>query len=117
MSDLVYIRRNRRGEISGVFAGPQTGIATELVAGDDAAVLAFRALTVTALQAKLALAGAGMLESVETWVARQSAEVQLRWELATEFDRNSEFIVGAIDGLGLTTEQMDALFITASRIP
>lgn len=114
---VAYVHRDRQGAIAGVYDTPQPGISTELVAADDPAVLLFRASTVTALQAKIALAGAGMLAGVEAWVALQSAEVQLRWERATQFDRNSQFIVDAVAGLGLTAAEMDALFVAASQIP
>lgn len=72
--------------------------------------------SVSAMQAKVALSRAGMLTSVETWVTGQGAEAQLIWTTATVFNRNSELITNAASVLGLSKDQVDALFVTANEI-
>jgi len=73
--------------------------------------------TVTKVQAKLALLGANKLTQVEDWIKEQaSAAARIRWQDATEFDRDSEFIAEARDALGMTDEEIDALFIAAASL-
>ena len=72
--------------------------------------------TISAMQAKVALSRAGLLTSVQTWVNSQSAETQLIWNSASSFDRGSALIASAAVALGLTSAQVDALFVTAAAI-
>lgn len=72
--------------------------------------------SVTGLQARLALLGAGVLADVEAWVAAQGPEVQIRWQHARSFDRASPFIEQARVSLRLTEAQMDDLFIAAAQL-
>lgn len=71
---------------------------------------------VSSMQAKVALSRAGLLSSVQTWVATQSVEDQLVWSTAGSFRRNSALLNSAAAALGLTSAQVDALFITAAGI-
>jgi len=72
--------------------------------------------TVSMRQARLALLAANLLNSVE--IAMQSADQasQIEWEYATEVQRNSPLVVGMTAALGWTSEQVDALFISASAL-
>lgn len=72
--------------------------------------------TVSAMQAKVALSRAGVLAAAEAWVAGQGSEAQLIWNTATIFSRNSELIENAAAALGLSSEQVDALFVAAAKI-
>ena len=74
------------------------------------------ATTVTRMQALVALSRAGILTSVQTWVASQSVETQLVWNNAPNFSRNSTLLNQAATALGLTPAQIDALFVTAQGI-
>jgi hypothetical protein len=69
-----------------------------------------------AMNAKVALSRAGLLASVQTWVNTQSAERQLIWNTATDFRRDSPLIAAGAAALGLTSAQLDQLFITAATI-
>jgi hypothetical protein len=71
---------------------------------------------VTAMQAKVALSRAGLLTNVQNWVNAQSAEVQLIWNTAPTFSRNSILVNNAAAALGLSQAQIDQLFITAAAI-
>ena len=77
--------------------------------------------SVTMRQARLALLQSGMLDDVDAAIAaipdpvqRKAAEIE--WEYAQTVDRNSPFVQQLSAGLGLTDEQKDQLFRTASQL-
>lgn len=77
--------------------------------------------SVTMRQARLALLGAGLLDSVNAAIAaitdatqRQAAEIE--WEYAQTVDRASPFTQQLASGLGLTNEQLDGLFTQAAAL-
>lgn len=77
--------------------------------------------SVTMRQARLALLGAGLLDDVDAAIAaipdaaqRRAAEIE--WEYAQTVDRNSPFTQQLASGLGLTSEQLDALFTQAAEL-
>lgn len=77
--------------------------------------------SVTMRQARLALLGAGLLDDVDAAIAaitdpvqRKAAEIE--WEYAQTVDRNSPFTRQLAQGLGLTDEQKNELFIQASQL-
>lgn len=72
--------------------------------------------TVTPRQAKTALLAAGLLSTVETLMESQSREVQLKWTEAVEFVRSDPVFEALKVALGLTTEEIDDLFIAAGEI-
>ena len=76
---------------------------------------------VTMRQARLALLGAGLLDDVDAAIAaitdptqRKAAEIE--WEYAQTVDRDSSFTQQLAAGLGLTSEQLDALFTQAAAL-
>lgn len=77
--------------------------------------------SVTPRQAKLALLGVGLLDSVDEALSAipdptTKRAAQIEWEYATEFRRNAPLIATMGAALNLTDEQIDALFIAASAI-
>ena len=77
--------------------------------------------SVTMRQARLALLGAGLLDDVDAAIAaitdpvqRKAAEIE--WEYAQTVDRDSPFTQQLAQGLGLTTEQKNELFVQASQL-
>ena len=72
--------------------------------------------TVTPFQAKAALLGAGLLPAVEAAIAAASPIAQLAWSDATEFTRDSPTINSLAAQLGLSSAQVDALFVAAAAI-
>ncbi|QZP07777.1 hypothetical protein [Caenibius sp. WL] len=64
-------------------------------------------------QALLALEGAGQLDAVEALVAQLPRSAQIEWANATEFRRDHYLIAQIGTALGLTEQQIDALFIEA----
>ena len=71
---------------------------------------------ITPRQARLALLNAGLLDAVEAYVATQPRSVQIEWEFASEIRRDWPPVVQAASALGLTAEQVDALFEAAARL-
>ena len=70
---------------------------------------------ITRLQAKLQLLEIGLLDEVEDLVA-QDRKVQLYWKEADNFYRTDSILLGMATTIGLTDEQLDELFIEASKL-
>lgn len=73
-------------------------------------------MTITPMQAKLALLGAGLLDTVETMIAQSDRATQVSWAEASSFNRSSVLLNNMALALGLSSAQLDDLFITASKI-
>lgn len=73
---------------------------------------------VTNYQARAALIGVGLFEQVDSAVKAQgpATAAYQAWEYANQVYRTSDLIVGLGQALGLTSEQIDALFVAAARI-
>ena len=71
---------------------------------------------VTPYQARVALLQAGLLPQVEAMVTQAGGAVLIAWEYATVIERGSPFIAQLVGGLGLTDEQVDALFVAAAGV-
>jgi hypothetical protein len=67
-------------------------------------------------QARLALLNAGLLDAVEAIIAKAPPAVRITYEDATEWWRDDPLIASFSVSLGLTTEQVDNLFLEASRL-
>lgn len=76
--------------------------------------------SVTMRQARLALLGAGLLQTVDAAVASMTGPAwdaaRIEWEYAATVERNSQLVAGLSAALNLTTEQLDALFTTAATL-
>ena len=73
-------------------------------------------VSVTARQARLALAQAGLLTAVEDWVAASAASVQIEWEYATEIRRLWPPVLAFAAANGLSDDALDALFVQAAAL-
>jgi len=67
-------------------------------------------------QARLALLGAGLLDDVEAAVAQAPRAVQIEYEYSSELHKDWPTLVMLAAALGMTDEQVDQLFITASQL-
>ena len=83
---------------------------------EDAAQRRRNMMVVSPFQASAALAQAGLLSSVEAALAQADERTRLAWSRATEFRRMSPLVLNMAASLGLTDEQLDALFERASTI-
>jgi hypothetical protein len=72
--------------------------------------------SITPRQAKLALYGAGLLDEVEAMVARADRAVQIHYHESVIWLRNDPVLIGLATQLGMTTEQLDELFIQAATL-
>jgi hypothetical protein len=73
--------------------------------------------SVTRFQGKAALMQAGLLASVEAAVAASDdALLQLAWDEALTFERQSTMVTGLAAAIGLTEQQIDDLFVAAAQI-
>lgn len=73
---------------------------------------------VTRFQARAALYQFGLLDDVEAAIADPATDMMLKlaWQDALSFKRTSSFVLGMAAKLGLTEEQLDALFIAAGGV-
>lgn len=71
--------------------------------------------TITPLQAKLQLLSMGLLDEVDEMVATDR-KVQLYWEYALTIERNNEILLLMAEQLKLTSEDLDDMFIEASKL-
>lgn len=76
---------------------------------------------VTMRQARLALLGAGLLDDVDAAIASIPDETtrraaQIEWEFSNEVQRNNSFTALLGAGLGMSSAQIDALFIQAAAL-
>lgn len=74
--------------------------------------------TVSRYQALAALMQAGLLDAVTAWAHDPGTDPlhKLAFDTATEFARTSATLAAGATALGWTGEQLDALFVTASKI-
>lgn len=71
--------------------------------------------TVTPRQARIALLSAGLLDKAQAAVDAAGGATKITWEYATEFSRVEPLIDAIGQQLGLSDEQIDALFVYASK--
>jgi hypothetical protein len=71
---------------------------------------------VTMRQARLALLGAGLLDAVTTAVGKADKAAQIEWEYAGFVERNAGLVPAMASALGMTDEQIDALFVAAAAL-
>lgn len=71
-------------------------------------------------QARLALLGAGLLSSVDDAIAAmpepERSAAQIEWEFRATVRRDSSLVAYLSTAIGLTGEQVDALFVSACRM-
>ena len=74
------------------------------------------AIVVSPRQARLALAAAGLLTQIEALIASQPETVKITWEYAIEWRSDDPLIAQLAALLGLSSEQIRALFVAAKTI-
>lgn len=74
--------------------------------------------SVTAAQGGIALIQAGLMDAVQAVVdaAETPAEIKWAWTRATTWDRDSPALAYLSNAAGITSAQMDALFVAAAGI-
>lgn len=75
---------------------------------------------VTMRQARLALLGAGLLQQVDLAIDAlpepQRSAARIEWDYSSEVHRDRAFVQQLGQALGLSDEQLDALFIQAAAL-
>lgn len=71
--------------------------------------------SITPLQAKLQLLKLGLLDEVEALATGDRAS-QLYWEYASVVERDNAVLLLMANSIGLTSEQVDEMFIEASKL-
>lgn len=75
---------------------------------------------VTMRQARLALLGAGLLQQVDQAInvlpEPQQSAARIEWDYSSEVHRDRDFVQQLGQALGLSDEQLDALFIQAAAL-
>ena len=71
--------------------------------------------SITPLQAKLQLLKLGLLDEVELLVTGDRT-AQLYWEYASVVERDNTVLLLMANSIGLTSEQVDEMFIEASKL-
>lgn len=71
---------------------------------------------ITPIQGRLALKRAGLLEVVESAIVQANGETQIWWEYATLWHRDHSLLNALAESLGLTSKQVDELFVVAGAI-
>lgn len=72
--------------------------------------------SVSMRQARLALLGVGLLDTVEIAIAGAGPAAAIEWEYAQEVQRASGLVPAMATALGLTDAQIDALFVQAATL-
>lgn len=73
-------------------------------------------VAVTRLQAKMALYSAGLLDDADAIIAQADGVTTLFWREAATFERSHPLIASLGAQLGLTSEDIDALFVAAAQL-
>ncbi|ARM14163.1 MULTISPECIES: hypothetical protein [Rhizobium] len=116
----VYVKRGD-GVIQYIDYVNQLGMGLEEMDDTAAEVQAFfhprpPASSVSARQFKLQLLSAGLLDTVNAWVASQSREVQIAYEYSGTFVKDSPMMTAGFQAMGFTTQQIDAFFMAAAQL-
>ncbi|MBB6224576.1 hypothetical protein [Rhizobium leguminosarum] len=118
---MPYVTRNADGDICGLFEQSQPGFGEELLAPDDAAVVAFLnkplpVAAVSARQFKLQLLAAGLLDNVDAWVAQQPRDVQIAYEYSGTFVKDSPMMAAGFAAMGFAPQQIEQFFAEAASL-
>lgn len=114
----VFVERED-GVIVGVYANLQPGYAEEEMDEQDAEVLAFRAPPspdLTMRQFRLGLLSAGLLSAVTAAVENLGEAARIEFEYASTVKRDNILVTSMIGMLGLTGEQVDAMWVNAANL-
>lgn len=72
--------------------------------------------SVSMRQARLALLDGGLLDTVQAYIDSAPKATQIEWDYATDIWRTRDLVNSIGGALGLTSDQIDALFISAAAI-
>jgi len=73
-------------------------------------------VSVTPRQIRQALTRAGLRQQVEAAVAAGNQDLKDWWEFSTEIQRTHPMVIGMAQSLNISSDSLDALFLTASGL-
>lgn len=73
-------------------------------------------MSITPFQARAVLIQMGLMPQVEAIIAQADPIAKAAWEFATVFERSSPTLNSLAGALGLTDEQLDAMFEAGAKI-
>lgn len=115
---MAHVFIDSTGTITGVFANAQ-GYTTE-IADTDPRLVAFNAVvpqSVAMWQARAAIATAGLTDKIQAAVTASGNQAFIAaWEYDTMVSRQSPMIAALGTAIGLTSAQIDALFVSAAAL-
>lgn len=94
----------------------QTARNAAIAAAAEAKRIASIPVSVSPRQIRQALNAAGLRTQIETAVGASDQDTKDWWEFATTFERNHPMVIAMATGLGVTTTELDNLFILAASI-
>ena len=93
------------------------GTATAYVAPPVEPVASTTVNVITMRQARLALLQAGLLTTIQNAITTSTDEaMKIEWEYATEIKRSWPNLIALTTSLGMTTEDLDALFVLGKSL-
>ena len=113
----MYIDRDKSGNIIARYARKQRE-GQEYLEGAELTPVDVVPVSVERYQSRVALHNAGLLERVETIMADENTDIIAReaWAGSSVIRRDSVTVAAMGSAIGLTDEQIDNLFIAASKI-
>jgi hypothetical protein len=117
--NTVWVSKDANGNVTGVFANPQSFAVTQTTSDDPAVVAHLNptpVITVSQRQARLALQAAGLLDKVNAAVNSADVPTQITWNYASCISSNDPLIATVGAKLGLTSQQVAALFVQAQSL-
>lgn len=72
--------------------------------------------SITAAQARIALSRAGLLDKAQAAVNAAGGDSLIYWEYAPYWDRSNATVTALATAIGLTSAQIDSLFIQAGAL-
>lgn len=112
--NLVGLTEDSLADLS--WADPSVGYADTAFVPVEVADAPMVPQVISRMQAKQVLLATDRLGAVDAVMATQPANVQLYWSDASHFHRSHPIIEQMGGALGLTSDDLDALFIAAAQI-
>lgn len=115
---MPFITRNENAKINGVYANEQEE-GQEFLADDSPELLAYLAPALPPLtprQVRLVLNANNLRSAVEAAVAASDQNTKDMWEFSSIFLRSDPVLVAMAEQIGITSEQLDQMFIAGSNL-
>lgn len=120
---IQYTDEMRAWDVDGVLYSDFTGNGYTVSEEPGAAAESLQSVpvSITRAQAKLALLGAGLLDDVQPAIdaitdPTQRAAAQIEWDDRLTFERTNPTLIALANAMGMSSEQLDALFAAGAQL-